>query len=174
MVLAWFGFKSLEQAMDRYHVLLLHFPRNLMTFVDVPTLYNFFQIFPIAISWAFLGIGIGVLWYFLRNSRRLLRCTRDYAYSGIPTVPGWPLLGIAHRLFTINHKTDIHDEALKLVQEYGPIMQFDLFGKHFVMINDGLLARQVLTEVRGKGSFQVSIIDVFMEIALSVAYNVCI
>lgn len=154
LVLSWFGLHSMQHAFTQFHALLLQFPRNLMKFMDIPTIYNFIQVFPILLTIAFLGIGLRLVWYLLWSSCLTSKTTNFY--DGIPAVPGIPFIGIAHRLFTVNNKTDIHYEALRLVQEYGPLMQFDLFGKHFVMVNDGTLARQVLDEVRGKGSFQVS------------------
>ena len=126
---------------------LLNLPKNTLKFLDYPGVFNFFQIFPIYLTIAYVLIFLRVLYEIYIRSK---------LYSGIPYVKGLPFIGLAHRLFAMHSKTDVHEEALDLVTEYGPIMQFFLFGKHFMMLNDGALVRQALDEMKGKGEFHVS------------------
>ncbi len=70
---------------------------------------------------------------------------------GIPHFDGYPIMGMAYTL------PDAHEFRLKMIQDKGPVNQFQFFGHHFLMINEGRLAKFLLENIKGKGIFHVRI-----------------
>jgi hypothetical protein len=68
---------------------------------------------------------------------------------GIPHFDGYPVFGMAYTL------PDAHEYRLKMIQDKGPVNQFHFFGQHFLMINEGRLAKHLMDNVKGKGIFHV-------------------
>jgi cytochrome P450 len=66
-------------------------------------------------------------------------------------IPGIPILKPNSVLgFTLISNQYVMKEY---VEKYGSLLQFQLFGKHVILINDKVLAKKALRDVKGKGYF---------------------
>ncbi len=71
---------------------------------------------------------------------------------GIPHFEGYPIVGVA-----VNTRPDAHEVRLKMIEEKGPVSQFQFFGQHFVLINDGKVAKIAMENIKNKGFLQVGL-----------------
>ena len=68
----------------------------------------------------------------------------------IPNIPGLPNNSIFGFTKFIFHKGDSHRHYLYVARTYGPIVQYNVFGNHRVLISDRVLAKESLKYVKSK------------------------
>ena len=68
--------------------------------------------------------------------------TRPKNTCTAPAIPGLPLVGNAHQLDNNN----LHKSLTNLVNKYGDVFQFSMFGKRFLVINSPSTAYEAMVK----------------------------